>query len=277
MAAGQAGQPARAGRVGAVRAADRGQPPADAHPARRRRTAAAAARAGRADERVPDRPARPVPRRGIHPDVDHHGADRAVPPGTVRRRVAPAAGAGLDAAVPGRRRRRAGVRAAAARRLVRRREPQTDQLRLAVAGIAGVAAGKPAAGHPAGVCGAGDERGRFDGRADPRPAGVRRGTDRKSTRLNSSHTVIPSLSLHYALPILVYAPQPLVVWYADENRKRISSDSPWRESLEWLRGSRPRVTRRAYAALAMSVVGSMAAPTRDPRAFAAVQIGRAHV
>ena len=69
---------------------------------------------------------------------------------------------------------------------------------------------------------------------------------------------------------LVYAPEPLVVWYADENRQRISADSPWRESLEWLRDSRPRVTRRAYAALAMSVVSSMAAPTRDPRAFAVV-------
>src|SRR5476649_2740632 len=32
-----------------------------------------------------------------------------------------------------------------------------------------------------------------------------RSTDRKSTRLNSSHTVIYTLSLHDALPIFIYA------------------------------------------------------------------------
>ncbi len=69
---------------------------------------------------------------------------------------------------------------------------------------------------------------------------------------------------------LVYAPEPLVVWYADENRPRVSFDSPWRQSFDWLKESRSRVTPRAYAALAMSVVGSMAAPTRDPRVFATV-------
>src|SRR5204862_8317879 len=69
---------------------------------------------------------------------------------------------------------------------------------------------------------------------------------------------------------LLYAPEPLVVWHADENRQRISSANPWRESFEWLKDSRPRMTPRAYAALAMSVVGSMAAPTRDPRVFATV-------
>src|SRR5882672_9720070 len=35
----------------------------------------------------------------------------------------------------------------------------------------------------------------------PRPAGPPRTRDRKSTRLNSSHTVIYTLSLHDALPI----------------------------------------------------------------------------
>lgn len=66
---------------------------------------------------------------------------------------------------------------------------------------------------------------------------------------------------------LVIAPEPLVTWHADENRPRISDDSPWQETLEWLRRSRPLVTRRAYAALAMSVVSAMAAPTRDPKVF----------
>jgi glycosyltransferase involved in cell wall biosynthesis len=66
---------------------------------------------------------------------------------------------------------------------------------------------------------------------------------------------------------LLIAPEPLVIWHADENRPRVSFDAPWQETLEWLRRSRPLVTRRAYAALAMSVVSSMAAPTRDFRVF----------
>jgi glycosyltransferase involved in cell wall biosynthesis len=66
---------------------------------------------------------------------------------------------------------------------------------------------------------------------------------------------------------LIYAEEPLVIWYADENRPRISFDAPWKQSLEWLQQTRPRVTPRAYAALAMSVVGSMAASSRSPRVF----------
>jgi glycosyltransferase involved in cell wall biosynthesis len=66
---------------------------------------------------------------------------------------------------------------------------------------------------------------------------------------------------------LVIAPEPLVIWHADENRPRVSFDAPWQETLEWLRRSRPLVTPRAYAALAMSVVSSMAAPTRSFRVF----------
>jgi glycosyltransferase involved in cell wall biosynthesis len=67
---------------------------------------------------------------------------------------------------------------------------------------------------------------------------------------------------------LVVASEPLVTWYTDENRPRISSVStPWPEPLEWLRRMRPLVTPRAYAALAMSVISSMAAPTRSPRVF----------
>ncbi|MEV0570087.1 glycosyltransferase family 2 protein [Dactylosporangium sp. NPDC050588] len=66
---------------------------------------------------------------------------------------------------------------------------------------------------------------------------------------------------------LIYAEEPLVIWYADENRPRISFDAPWKQSLVWLRETRPRVTPRAYAALAMSVVGSMAAASRSPRVF----------
>jgi glycosyltransferase involved in cell wall biosynthesis len=67
---------------------------------------------------------------------------------------------------------------------------------------------------------------------------------------------------------LVYAPDPLVLWNADENRPRISDESPWRSQFDWLKRSRPLMTPRAYAALLMSVVSSMAAPSHDPRVFA---------
>lgn len=64
---------------------------------------------------------------------------------------------------------------------------------------------------------------------------------------------------------LVYAPEPLVIWHTDEDRQRISQTSPWLESLEWLRRSRGLMTPRAYSALTMSVISSMAAPTRSTR------------
>lgn len=81
---------------------------------------------------------------------------------------------------------------------------------------------------------------------------------------------------------LVIAPDPLVIWHADENRSRISSGSPWRRMLDWLRSHRGCLTPRAYAALAMSVVSSMAATTRSPRVFGmllaeARRHGRPHV
>jgi glycosyltransferase involved in cell wall biosynthesis len=66
---------------------------------------------------------------------------------------------------------------------------------------------------------------------------------------------------------LVYAPDPLVIWYADEHRPRVSFDAPWREQFEWLQRSRSRLTPKAYAALSMSVISSMAAPTHSPRVF----------
>jgi glycosyltransferase involved in cell wall biosynthesis len=67
---------------------------------------------------------------------------------------------------------------------------------------------------------------------------------------------------------LVIADEPLVIWHTDEDRPRLSSAMPWTDMLEWLRRSRPLLTRRAYAAIAMSIVASTAAPTRSPRVFA---------
>lgn len=69
---------------------------------------------------------------------------------------------------------------------------------------------------------------------------------------------------------LIYSPEPLVIWHQDEDRPRISADMPWQEQLQWLRQTRPLLTRRAYAALAMSVISSMAAPTRSMRVCRAV-------
>jgi glycosyltransferase involved in cell wall biosynthesis len=66
---------------------------------------------------------------------------------------------------------------------------------------------------------------------------------------------------------LLYAPEPLVVWHQDEDRDRISLEMPWAEQLQWLRGSRELFTRRAYAAFTMSVLSSMAAPTRSGKVF----------
>jgi glycosyltransferase involved in cell wall biosynthesis len=64
---------------------------------------------------------------------------------------------------------------------------------------------------------------------------------------------------------LVYAAEPLVIWYADENRQRISLASPWQQQVDWLRETRPRVTKKAYAALAMSAVSSMAVASKSPK------------
>nr|WP_221377262.1 glycosyltransferase family 2 protein [Actinoplanes polyasparticus] len=66
---------------------------------------------------------------------------------------------------------------------------------------------------------------------------------------------------------LLYAPEALVLWHQDENRDRISLHNPWEEQLAWLRASRDLFTPRAYAAVTMSVLSSMAAPTRDPKVF----------
>jgi glycosyltransferase involved in cell wall biosynthesis len=66
---------------------------------------------------------------------------------------------------------------------------------------------------------------------------------------------------------LLIADEPLVIWHQDEDRPRISLSSPWQEQLEWLRRSRPLLTPRAYAAVTMSTVSSMAAPTRSTKVF----------
>jgi glycosyltransferase involved in cell wall biosynthesis len=64
---------------------------------------------------------------------------------------------------------------------------------------------------------------------------------------------------------LLYADEALVLWHQDEDRDRISLANPWQDQLAWLRGNRELFTPRAYAAFTMSVLSSMAAPTRSTR------------
>jgi glycosyltransferase involved in cell wall biosynthesis len=67
---------------------------------------------------------------------------------------------------------------------------------------------------------------------------------------------------------LLYADEPLVLWHQDEDRERISLENPWAEQLAWLRANRSLFTPRAYSAFTMSVLSSMAAPTRSRQVFA---------
>ncbi|MEV6969363.1 glycosyltransferase family 2 protein [Hamadaea sp. NPDC051192] len=66
---------------------------------------------------------------------------------------------------------------------------------------------------------------------------------------------------------LLYVEEPLVIWYQDENRPRITFEEKWQQSLDWLRRNESLVTKKAYAAIVMSVVSSMAAPTHSLKVF----------
>ncbi|SDT59323.1 glycosyltransferase family 2 protein [Actinoplanes derwentensis] len=66
---------------------------------------------------------------------------------------------------------------------------------------------------------------------------------------------------------LLYAEEPLVLWHQDEDRERISLQNPYEDQLAWLRDSRALFTERAYAAFTLSVLSSMAAPSRQGRHF----------
>ncbi|GGK29151.1 glycosyl transferase [Pilimelia terevasa] len=68
----------------------------------------------------------------------------------------------------------------------------------------------------------------------------------------------------------VVADAPLVIWNQDEDRPRISLTEPWQAQFAWVRTIRHLFTPRAYAAFLMSVVTSMAAPTRSPHVLAAL-------
>jgi glycosyltransferase involved in cell wall biosynthesis len=64
-----------------------------------------------------------------------------------------------------------------------------------------------------------------------------------------------------------FVPLPLVNFYVEENRATISRRSDWRFSLNWLRGSRGRMSPRAYAGFICSFVAPEACKQGDWRAF----------
>ncbi|WP_067500016.1 glycosyltransferase [Actinoplanes sp. TFC3] len=66
---------------------------------------------------------------------------------------------------------------------------------------------------------------------------------------------------------LLMADEPLVVWHQDEDRERISLQMPYESQMAWLRRNRELFTPRAYAAFTLSVMSSMAAPTRKLAVF----------
>lgn len=74
-------------------------------------------------------------------------------------------------------------------------------------------------------------------------------------------------AVHHEDIELVFAAEALVIFHQDENRPRITLSSPWDDQFAWLRANRQLFTPRAYAALVMSVISSMAAPTRSARVF----------
>jgi glycosyltransferase involved in cell wall biosynthesis len=66
---------------------------------------------------------------------------------------------------------------------------------------------------------------------------------------------------------LFVAPEPLLVWHTDENRPRLSLVSPWERMFAWSRANRSLLTPRAYAAVTLSVISSMAVASGSFRVF----------
>lgn len=60
-----------------------------------------------------------------------------------------------------------------------------------------------------------------------------------------------------------FVPAALSVWYLEEARQSVSAQVNWRNSRDWIRRNRDRVTRSAYASFLLVEVGSQAARDRD--------------
>jgi glycosyltransferase involved in cell wall biosynthesis len=58
---------------------------------------------------------------------------------------------------------------------------------------------------------------------------------------------------------IITVPEPLVIFYQDEERAALSSSFPWRSSLDWIEQKRPFISRRAYSGFCLTVVAPQAA------------------
>lgn len=66
---------------------------------------------------------------------------------------------------------------------------------------------------------------------------------------------------------LVPGPEPLVIWYMELSRPRITTQRDWATSYQWCRANRQLFSRRGYAAFVLHVVSSNAAAQRQWAAF----------
>jgi glycosyltransferase involved in cell wall biosynthesis len=74
-------------------------------------------------------------------------------------------------------------------------------------------------------------------------------------------------------------PEPLVIWYIEENRKSVGNSSSWQYSLSWIQEIRQLVTPKAYAAFLMIIVSAFAAKEKQWQAsgtllWQAIRFGR---
>jgi glycosyltransferase involved in cell wall biosynthesis len=61
--------------------------------------------------------------------------------------------------------------------------------------------------------------------------------------------------------------EPLVVWYLEHGRPRVTTRTGWADSYDWCRRNRVLFSARGYAAFVLHVVGSQAAAQHEWRAF----------
>jgi glycosyltransferase involved in cell wall biosynthesis len=61
--------------------------------------------------------------------------------------------------------------------------------------------------------------------------------------------------------------EPLVIWHIEENRSRMSNNTSWHDSFEWIQGNRHLVTPHAYASFIMTWISTFAARRREWKAI----------
>jgi glycosyltransferase involved in cell wall biosynthesis len=64
-----------------------------------------------------------------------------------------------------------------------------------------------------------------------------------------------------------FVPEPLAIWYLEENRATIVKRHNWQRSREWLNSIRPLITPRAYAGFIATQLAGEAAAQRSGKAF----------